>query len=58
MTDAQRDELSRLRVKAASPEMVTVPLDALTLVLTCQFNLVTSEEHKAIVALRKAAGIE
>ena len=53
MTDEQPDEL-----KAASPEMVTVPLDALTLVLTCQFNLATSEEHKAIVALRKAAGIE
>ena len=25
MTDAQRDELKRLRVKASSPEMVAVP---------------------------------
>ena len=33
MTDAQRDELERLRMKAASPEMVTVPRALLAAVL-------------------------
>ena len=33
MTDAQRDELERLRMKAASPEMVTVPRALLGIVL-------------------------
>jgi hypothetical protein len=33
MTDAQRDELERLRMKAASPEMVTVPRALLACVL-------------------------
>jgi hypothetical protein len=33
MTDAQRDELERLRMKAASPEMVTVTKELLRAVL-------------------------
>ena len=33
MTDAQRNELERLRRKAASPEMVTVPRALLAAVL-------------------------
>lgn len=48
MTDAQRDELERLRRKAANPEMVTVPRALLAKVLADAYSNCTSASWSGI----------
>ena len=64
MTDAQRDELKWLRMKAASPEMVTVPRALLGRVLleakanSVGFANVTAEVSRIRVRVREMEAAE
>jgi len=59
MTDDQRKELARDRMKASQPEMVTVPRELLNdIVVWAEASSQGFRLAGTIEALRKAAGID